>query len=246
MVVNDGRYVYCILEGSKTQNLGKIGLFDKPVYTIIHRDIEAVISKASFEQMKPDADNITAHQRVVEASRNIGTTLPIRFGTMFKSDEGVKKLLIKSYKDFKSKINKLGGKDEFGLKILIDKPEIKKLELLVQGNSDEIKKLKKEITIAGRGESYFLKMRMDEAIKNEAFRKIEQFSGEIHHELSKTAEDSCLLKADLEQILLNAAYLINKNNRERFNLKLEKLEARYKEHGLIFHRSGPWAPYSFC
>ena len=96
MVVNDGRYVYCILEAAKIQNLGNIGLFDNDVYTIIHKDIEAVISKAPFKQMNPDADNIIAHQRVVEASRNIGTTLPIRFGIMFKSDDGVKKLLIKS------------------------------------------------------------------------------------------------------------------------------------------------------
>jgi hypothetical protein len=243
---NNGRYVYCILEGTKTQSLGDIGLFDNKVYTIAHRDIEAVISKAPFKQMNPDANNITAHQRVVEASRNVGTTLPIRFGIMFKSDDGVKQLLKKSYKDFKSKINRLGGKDEFGLKILIDRSEIKKIGLLVQNNSDEIKKLKKELVTAERGASYFLKMRMDEAIKNETLRRIDQFSGEIHAELSKIAEESCLLKADLQQILLNAAYLINKNERERFNLKLEKLEERYKDHGLIFHRSGPWAPYSFC
>ena len=246
MVVNDGRYVYCILEAAKIQNLGNIGLFDNDVYTIIHKDIEAVISKAPFKQMNPDADNIIAHQRVVEASRNIGTTLPIRFGIMFKSDDAVKKLLIKSYKEFKSKINKLGAKDEFGLKILIDKSDMKKLELLIQDSSDEIKKLKKEITTSGKGATYFLKMRMDEAIKNETFRKIDQLSGEIHHELSKIAYESCLLKADLEQILLNAAYLINKNDREKFNLRLKKLEERYKKHGLIFHSSGPWAPYSFC
>ncbi len=242
----NGRYVYCILEGEKEQKLGNIGLFDTLAYTITYRGIGAVVSSIPFKEMQPDVGNITAHQRVVEASRSLGTTLPVRFGIMFKTEEGAKKLLMKSYRDFKSKIAKFRSKDEFGVKIVMDKTDIKKNARLIENSSDEIMKIKKEISLAGDGTSYFLKMRMDEAIKNGMFRKIDQLGNGIHRELVKSAQDSCLLKADLEQIILNAAYLVDRNGYDSFNSTIERLKAKYDNDGLTFHVSGPWAPYSFC
>ncbi|TLX94007.1 MAG: hypothetical protein E6K93_00780 [Thaumarchaeota archaeon] len=82
----DGRYVYCILEGRTKEEFGNIGLFDSNVYTISHNDISAVVSKIPLKEMQPNVDNIVAHQRVVEASRKIGTSLPIRFGIIVMTD----------------------------------------------------------------------------------------------------------------------------------------------------------------
>jgi len=242
----DGRYVYCIMEGGENQNLGSIGLFGNEVYTINHNDISAVVSKAPFKEMKPDVDSIIAHQRVVEASKNVTTTLPVRFGILFKSEQGVKKLLTKSYNDFKSKINKLKDKEEFGIKLILEKENIRKIQKQVIDKSEEVKKIKSEISESGKGTAYFLNMRMDEAIKNEVLRKVEELGGEVHRELVSCSIDSCFLKADLEDVILNAAYLVNKSEIKKFSDKLEKLKKMYGTHGLILHQSGPWAPYSFC
>ncbi len=100
-----GRYVYCILEGEKKSDIGNIGLFDTSVYTIGHKDLNAIVSVIPFKETQANVDNIVAHQRVVEASRKIGTTLPVRFGVIIKTEDGVKNLLAKSYKDFRSKKN---------------------------------------------------------------------------------------------------------------------------------------------
>jgi len=242
----DGRYVYCIMEGGENQNLGSIGLFGNQVYTINHIDISAVISKAPFKEMKPDVDNIIAHQRVVEASKNVTTTLPVRFGILFKSEQGVRKLLTKSYNDFKSKINKVKNKEEFGIKLILEKENIRKIQKQIIDESEEVKKIKNEISESGKGTAYFLNMRMNEAIKNEVLRKVEELGGEVHRELVSCSVDSCFLKVDLEDVILNAAYLVNKSEINKFDDKLEKLKKKYGTHGLIFHRSGPWAPYSFC
>src|SRR5437867_4073819 len=242
----DGRYVYCIMEGGNKQNLGSIGLFGNEVYTINHIDISAVVSKMPFKEMRPGVDSIIAHQRVVEASRDVTTTLPVRFGILFKSDQGVKKLLASSYKDFRSKINKLKDKEEFGIKLILEKENMQKIQKQVADNSQEVKKIKNEINTSGKGAAYFLKMRMNDAIKNEILKKIEKLGSEIHHDLVSCAADSSLLKADLENVILNAAYLVNKSEIEKFNDKFEKLKKKHCAHGLIFHQSGPWAPYSFC
>jgi len=234
------------MEGGKNQNLGSIGLLGNKVYTINHIDISAVVSKAPFKEMKPDVDSIIAHQRVVEASKNVTTTLPVRFGILFKSEQGVKKLLTKSYNDFKSKLNKLKDKEEFGIKLILEMENMRKIQKQVIDKSDEIKRIKNEISESGTGTAYFLKMRMNEAIKNEVLRKVEELAGDVHRDLVSCSVDSCFLKVDLEDVILNAAYLVNKSEIKKFDDKLDKLKKKYSTHGLIFHQSGPWAPYSFC
>jgi hypothetical protein len=241
----DGKYLYCVMEGAQNHHFGDIGLFNNQTYTVSYKDISAVVSNTPFKEMQPDIENITAHQRVVDESRLHGTTLPVRFGIMFKSDEGVKKMLAKSYTELKSKATKLKGRDEFGLKIIMDQSDLKKFTPISQDNP-EIKKIKKEISSSGKGTAYFLKMKMDEAIRNETFKKMDQLSGQIHRELTKAAEESCLLKSDFDQIVLNAAYLINRDNTTKFHQKLDSLKKKYESGGLMFHLSGPWAPYSFC
>src|SRR5437879_2395801 len=240
-----GRYVYCILKGEKKPDIENRGLFDTSVYTIGYKDINAIVSAIPFKETQANVNNIVAHQRVVEASRKIGTTLPVRFGIIIKTEEGVKKLLVSSYKDFKSKITKFEDKDEFGVKVIFDKNNIEKIKRSMHDNS-EIKKIKKEMSDAGDGTAYFLKMKMDEAIKNETLKKIDNTSGEIHSQLASSADDNRLLKTDIDQVILNAAYLVKKNDQNNFNLKLMNLQEKYKKDGLMFHRSGPWAPYSFC
>lgn len=243
--MTEGRYLYCILDGKEKHDLGHIGLYDKNTYTISHKDISAVISPIQFKEIQPDIEAITAHQRVVEESRTRGTTLPIRFGILFKTEDGVKTMLTKSYSEFKTKIKKLHDKDEYGLKIVIEKSKLAKLESESQ-QVPSIQKMKKELEGSGKGAAYFVKMKMDEAIKTETYKKIDLISGKVHGELATVSESNCLLKNDLDQLILNAAYLIDKNQSKTFTKKVENLKQKYEGYGLMFHLSGPWAPYSFC
>jgi uncharacterized protein YhaN len=243
--MTNGKYLYCIMEGVQGFRFGHTGLLGKQAHTIPYKDISAVVSNIPFKEMQPDAETITSHQKVVEESRTQSTTLPVRFGIIFKSDDGVKQMLVKSYKDLKSKMVKLRGKDEFGLKIIIEQTDLKKFSTVSQ-NDSKIKKIKKEITSSGEGTAYFLKMKMDEAIRNETYKRIERLSGQIHSDLTKASQESCLLRSDFDQIFLNAAYLIDRDETVKFHKKLDNLKDKYQSDGLIFHLSGPWAPYSFC
>ncbi|MDE1862768.1 MAG: GvpL/GvpF family gas vesicle protein [Thaumarchaeota archaeon] len=247
MVANHpgGRYLYCITETTDEPPFEKPGLFGKRAFAIPYKDICAVVSNVPLKEMRPDAETITAHQMVVEESRSKSTTLPVRFGIMFKSDDNVKSMLAKSYKDLKSKMDKIRGKDEFGLKIIVDHSDLKKISIL-SGETGEIKKMKKEMKTAGKGTAYFIKMRMDEAIRNETYRRMEQMSRELHDEIGKACEESSILRSDFDEILLNAAYLVDRKQSTEFHKTIEGLRGRYKTSGLVFHLSGPWAPYSFC
>ena len=87
---------------------------------------------------------------------------------------------------------------------------------------------------------------MDEALRNETAKRIEDLSQGVHGELLRAALESALLKAEHEQIVLNAAYLVDRSRRDEFQAEAGKVKRKYEKQGLTIHLSGPWAPYSFC
>ena len=244
----DGRYIYCIINWGEKKpigNFGNIGIGENPVYTIDYKDIAAVVSTIPFKQMDSNMNDIVAHQRVVEAAREVDTVLPVRFGVILKSEEGIKKLLAGSYKDYRAKLASLRGKDEIGIKVLLNKASLKKIKEQAE-QSEEIRKMKQEISSAKPGASYFLKMRLEDAMKNETLMTIDKLVGEINNSLAGSAVDRRLLKNDVGEIVLNAAYLVDKSKTGAFDAKVKELRERFEKEGVTLHRSGPWAPYSFC
>jgi hypothetical protein len=244
----DGRYIYCIIDWEENKpigNLGNLGIGENAVYTISYKDIAAVVSTIPFKQMESSMNDIMAHQRVVEAARQTNTVLPVRFGVILKNEEGIKKLLAGSYKDYRAKLASLGGKDEIGIKVLLNKASLKKIRDQTE-QSEEIRKMKQEISSAKPGTSYFLKLRLEDALKNETLMKVDRMVGEINSSLAEAAVDRRLLKNDIGEIVLNVAYLVDKSKIRIFDAKVKELREKFEKEGITLHRSGPWAPYSFC
>ena len=246
MAMTEGRYVYCIVDSAEPEGLEDVGLLGKPARIMGHRDIGAVVSQVPYAEIEASIDNIIAHQRVVEASRKIGTTLPVKFGTIFKREDGVATLLTKSYDDYRKKLTKLEGMDEFGVKVLFNKAGLAKVKIGVERTSPEVVKMRRSLAKAGKGKSYFTKLKMDEAIRSEAYRKMDELSREIHDDLVRNSQETSVLKSEHEQIVLNAAYLVRREDGEAFLARAGRLGKEYAEKGLLVHSSGPWAPYSFC
>ena len=254
MTSNIGLYIYCVMNKTETKGpkakKSKPGIKNQQIYEIGYKDLSAVVSNFPLDQLKANMDDVIAHQKVVENVRmKAGTTiLPVRFGTILKNQEEVTNLLSKSYNEYKSKLSKLSGKDEFGLKVLITNTTREKLKELVEAESKEIKKMKDNISSLSdnsSGSTYLLKLNLEDAIKNGISKKIETLANEIHQPFVQISEEYNLLKADIEQIILNAAYLVNQNNATAFKSNFQKLKKAYGSVGLILHMSGPWAPYSF-
>src|SRR5467141_6762 len=109
----EGRYLYCVTEGTGN-TFGNIGLSGKDVFAVAHKDIAAIVSAIPFKTVESTLTSILTHQEVVEACTAKATTLPVRFGVIFKNEEGVKELLAKSYPNYRAKILELRGKEEFG------------------------------------------------------------------------------------------------------------------------------------
>jgi hypothetical protein len=244
-MTSEGRYLYCVTDATEVK-VGHIGISGKEVVGVVYDGVTAVVSAIPFETIDASLDNIMLHQKVVEACRLKGTTLPVRFGVIFKNEEGVREMLSKSHEDYHAKLAKLRGKDEFGAKVIIDEAGLKRIKAEVETESAEVRKLNRAVAKASKGTSYLLKIKMDEALRIETAKRIEDLSRGVHAELAKAALESALLKSEHEQIVLNAAYLVDRSRRDEFQAEAERVKHKYEKQGLAIHLSGPWAPYSFC
>ncbi len=247
-MTNDGRYIYCITDSAEPKEFGKIGIRGSKVHFIAYREIGAVVSSLAFQEMNASIDDLETHQRVIEAARKNATVLPVKFGVVLRHDEGVLKLLTSSYAEYRAKLNKLQGRHEYGIKILLGKDSRKQIQRKAMEKSDEIRKLQEQIAaVSGKGSAYFLEMKLDDAKKNETFREMEGIIAGVNDRLMSYADDRRVLKSDLAQIIFNASYLVNSENLTAFKSAVGQLKQSYhQEYGLTIHMSGPWAAYSFC
>jgi hypothetical protein len=248
MAMTEGRYLYCIADIADQKEMATAGLRGSKVYSRCFNDISAVISSVPFREMNTNVNDIMTHQQVVEEVRKLATVLPIRFGVILRNDENVAKLLSSSYQEYRSKLAKFKGKEEFGIKVVLGNDGRRAVENMAIEQSDEIKKLREQIAATdGKGSVYFLRMKLDDAKKNQTYRILEKIITDVKSNLMSASEDQTILKSDLVQIIFNASYLVRTENSEKFKSIVSALQKSYNSSYTVdIHLSGPWAPYSFC
>jgi hypothetical protein len=233
-----GRYLYCISESSGYSGLESLGLFEKPVRFIGYKELGAFVSDVQPGKIRPDLQTITAHQNVVEASRKMGPTMPVKFGVIFNTEDGVRELLSKDYEKYRSKLASFRDKDEFGIKVLVSNP--------AHSYSKPVVRKIERPRSAGKGTDYLMKLREEDAQRSERLKAREKLRETIRSELSEYAEAETPLNSDVPQIVLNSAYLVRRTKQESFKASAEKIGKRIESGGFLMYCSGPWAPYSFC
>lgn len=115
-----GRYVYCLIPLTKTENFGRIGLFDQEVYTLPCGRIAAVVSdlpvmnymEFNFEE------NVGVHNKAIQHVMEKFTTIPMAYNQVWAREDVLKSFIKRSERSIHDTLNKLEGKAEFGIKIL--------------------------------------------------------------------------------------------------------------------------------
>lgn len=253
-------YLYCITRTKPSQtNFEEIGVKVYPIYFQGTYAVVANVSPDEFaeENFKKNLANIEwvekkarQHEKVVEEIMKDITVIPFKFGTIFEAEKNVEKLLRDNNLKFKNMIAGLEGKEEWGLKIYCD---LKQLENTLQAEDERIKEKDKEIASAGKGKAYFLKKKKDKFIKDIVNERISEYTQDCFERLKRTSVDTRINKIlpkevteKKEDMVLNAAFLMNKKRTEEFDTVLEYLKTKYSDKGLIFDCTGPWPPYNFC
>jgi len=237
-----GKYIYCVIESKDERDFGPMGIGDgSRVYTVPYRNLAAVISDTPIRIYDPTRENILAHELVNETVMREHTVIPVSFGTIFRTNEDIIELLRSTYHAFDDVLQKMKNKIEFGLKVLWDRDRVVQR---IEESDDEIRRLKEEITGNAQSSTYFARMQLGRLIEAGLEYAAFQYMTDIHDSLRPAAVASRTNKPIGDRMIMNAAYLVERDGERQFDEAVGALSRKYED-VLSFKYTGPWPPYNF-
>jgi hypothetical protein len=253
-------YLYCV--AGKEPKLGQIEALESGIYCVCHNGLYAVA--ATVERQEFDAEGLKknmanfqwvrymvgTHERIIERIATETDIIPFRFGTLFSTDNSLKAMLEQYGQQFERILNRLADKQEWGLKIYCD---LAKLKTGLFNDQARILMMDDEIKNSSAGRAYFLKKKKETMLQealNEKINECGRESFEALKDLSCEARITRLLPKEVtereDDMVLNAAFLVDKAGTNDFLNMARTLKTHYEGNGFLIDCTGPWPPYNFC
>ncbi len=256
MVTGRGRYIYGVAASAREVNLGLIGIGGNEVYTIPFGGFCAIVHSCPAEPYQSgDGETVkkwvTTHQGVLdEAKKVLGTVIPVGFDTILQSkddavspDQVVKDWLKEDSERLQSVMEKIKGRDEYGVQIFYAPRVIAKQ---ISEESQEIRKIKEEMAAKSTGTAYLYKQKVERAVKAETEKLANDWFKDFYAKVKRHCDDIAVektRKADRNEVmLLNLSCLVASERVDNLGEELGKIN---NMEGFSVHFSGPWPPYSF-
>ncbi|MBV7694178.1 GvpL/GvpF family gas vesicle protein [Streptomyces sp. TRM70350] len=254
------RYVYAVCRPFDAALQSQLtGVAGAPPKLLHHHGLVAVVStvpesefaeeplRAHLEDLDWLAATARAHQGVIDALTTVTTPLPLRLGTVFHDDSGVRMMLEAREGDFLRTLDRLAGRVEWGVKVYVESAAEESARS-PQGPETENGRAAGKAT-SGRD---YLRRRSRSLQEHESgLRKAEEFADRLHERLAAHAEDSRLHAPQSAQLsgasgrnVLNAAYLVPRAQSEEFVEIVDRTKGEMP--GVRVELTGPWAAYSFA
>lgn len=261
-----GLYVYCIAESGPVTAIVSESLpvaieDDAALELVSANDFAAVTSEVPLslygEESLEDNLNDAAwtairamrHERVVEHFAKRTGVVPLRFGTIYLSREGVERMLIEKAAELKEIIQRIAGSEEWGVNVFSDREKL--LDAVVD-LSPKLRDLSQQAKNTSPGQSYLLQkkvegLRTDEA-RNELVRIIDEIEARLS-EKSKAGKRLRVLKVEATEsgeLKAKFAFLVKKSNFDVFRHEAENIAKEFSEVGIRLELTGPWPTYNFA
>ena len=238
----EGQYLYGIIGTSEERNFGPIGIGGREVETIACRDLSAVVSNAPMGRYVLGKENLLAHERVLERVMTEQTVLPVRFCTVAANAEEIRQLLDRRYRELRHLLRDMDGKVELGVKALWKHMDCVFQEIVDE--NEEIKRLKAEIAERPGRQTHAQRIAVGEMVQAALEAKKEREGDELLSGLKRLSVEYRLNRTIGDKMLLNAAFLVDRNREKEFDDQVERLDLRHRER-IKFAYVGPVPPYNF-
>lgn len=239
----EGQYVYGIIQSSTPLTFGKMGIggSGEPVYTVLYKDLAAVVSRTPVFIFDPTRENVLAHEHVIETVMKAHTIIPMSFGTVFRTERDIVAMLKSIAPSLKDVLKQMADKIEFGLKVTWD-PERVIDEL--KRHHEEIRQFHQEIVRKHLQSTYFARMQLGRMIDKALAERSAEYVRDIYDSLRNICVASRDNKPIGDKMILNAAFLISRQGEGDFDAAVAKIAQKY-DGRLHFKYTGPWPPYNF-
>lgn len=244
---HNGLYLYGVIKTSVSQEFGEIGIGDaaSKILTIGFKDVAAIVSESPFmvydtlAKEKTVRDLVT-HQFVIEKVMENFTIIPVKFGTMVKTEGEVINFLEKGYTLLCSELCKMEEKIELDVVASWKLPKV--LTALYRDNP-LLQNKQKEIVQKGQA-SIEDKVALGKLVEQALKTQKASYQQLILQTLTKGTLDVCLHEPANDEMIFNAAFLIEKKHEDLFTEMITGLDQDL-ENALNFRVVGPLPLYSF-
>jgi hypothetical protein len=239
-----GVYVYGILPGDIEVEPGTPGVGDPPgeVRAIRYRDLTALVSDVDLDRPLGRAEDLFAHEELLDASAADVPVLPLRFGAVLASEDAVAdELLGPHYDEFTAALRQLDGHAEYVIKgryveqavlgeVLAKNPEAARLgEQLRDADPD-----------ATRDE----RMELGEIVATVIEAKREADTAALGDAVAGQVAASMVRPPTHELDAVHAAFLVEASKAEALQQVVERLADEWQDR-IELRLIGPLAAYDF-
>ena len=238
-------YAYCIAERNSFPELARhrrpmpltncTGLFGNQTFLFPAADLAVIVSEHLPEDAVrlagPDAQAAARdHARVISSCFAQSTVLPFRFGTTFEDDDALRRSVRSNQRHFLANVERLRGKAEMHLKVLVD-------DVLTPAGAHE----HQQKSVAGQ--DYLSTLRESATRQRERQSRARALSVQMHRMFLPIAEEITCKRMDSGKMLLDIAHLVDKKTIARYQNKYSTATVELKD--CAMQLSGPWPPYHF-
>jgi hypothetical protein len=231
-------YAYCIGEKQAFPELARhrkpvpmesvVGVSGNQVFLYPASDLAIIVSEHNPQETLNQKAGVD-HARVIADCFQHSTVLPFRFGTVFHDDESLRKSIRSNQRQFLGNIDKLRGKTEMHLKILVDDCCSKELE--------------RHAPVETVGREYLSNLRENAARHRERQTRARAVTFQMHRLFLPLDEEVTCRLTDNGKMVLDISHLIDRKYVERYQNKFSTTSAIMRECSMQL--SGPWPPYHF-
>ncbi len=242
-----GKYLYCVIKTREPQKFDILGQEGKGVYAINKGGLAVTVSDTSKEEYSFIKEHLTCHQKVIEEVMKEGyDVLPVRFGTVAKSEADIKEKILKAKrKELLATFPVVEGRVELGLRafwkdmsgvfqeIIAENREIQRAKENAQENPNQFK-------VAAVGEL------VQKVLDTKREREAQKILGHLKKLAVDFKERELLRHREImkDSMICSSAFLVPKKNEEEFDKKVEALIEEYNKR-IKFIYMGPIPAFNF-
>lgn len=242
-LTKEGKYIYCIIRSKRALSFGPLGVGERgdEVHTVRSGDVAAVVSDSPVKSYTVSRENLLAHEKAIEAVMKGHTVLPVRFCTIAKDEEMVKKILETEYDRFSGLLKDIRGKKELGLKAMLKEDLIYKNIL---EKYEEIRKLKEMISRESAAKTHFQRMEIGEKVEAALQKEKTAYKDEILNTLTPLAREVKVNAPYGELMIISAAFLVDNSREAEFDRAVQALADKAGDK-IKFKYTGTLPPFNF-
>lgn len=188
------------------------------------------------------------HERVVDYFAKRASVVPLRFGVIYLDRAGVERMLAERSDELREAIERLGGREEWGVNVFCDRKALMEAIVLI---SPGLRELNTQAEQATPGQAYLVRKKMDSLRQSEARAEVKRRVEQIERELGTQSEGTTRLRllkdeaGEHGELVGKLAFLVARERFEEFRRTAERVAGESLDAGFRLELTGPWPAYNF-